>query len=68
MRKFVSQPVGLAEIVGIDGAGLFPELAHHRFTRIFAGIDAALRHLPFKAGQDDFRTVVLEPPADQDLA
>jgi hypothetical protein len=36
--------------------------------RILAGIDAALRHLPFKAGQDDFRAVVLEPAADQDLA
>ena len=48
-------------------AGLFPEFAHHRVARIFAGVDAALRHLPFQAGKNDLRPVVPEAPADQDV-
>ena len=32
---------------------------------LFAVVDAALRHLPFEAGQHDLRTVVLDPVADQ---
>ena len=67
-RKFVSQPIGLAEIVGALHAGLFPEFAHHRLARIFLGVDAALRHLPFQARENDLRAVVPESPSDQDLA
>ena len=32
------------------------------------GIDAALRHLPFQAGENDFRAVVPESPSDQALS
>src|SRR5207237_5446600 len=67
-RKLVRYPASLAEIVGADGAGLFPEFAHDRFTRILAGVDASLRHLPFETGQNDLRPVALEAAADQYMA
>src|ERR1700690_3549733 len=67
-RKLVSQPIGLAEIVGTFHAGLFPKLAHDRLARLFFGVDPALRHLPLQAGKNDFGAVVPESPADQNLA
>src|SRR5882724_6955416 len=66
-RKVVSQPAGLAEIIGLRHARLFPELAQRRGAQIFAIVDAALRHLPLKAGEDDLRSIVLEAPSDKDL-
>ena len=54
-------------MLGADSAGLFPEFAHHGIARVLVGVDAALRHLPFKAGQDDLRSIVAEAPADQHL-
>src|SRR5579872_4401126 len=65
LRKFVGEPVGFAEIADIADAGLFPQFAHHRRARVFVRIDAALRHLPLEAGQDDFRPVVAKTMADQ---
>src|ERR1700733_14899548 len=67
-RKLVTQPIGLAEIVGAFHAGLFPKLAHDRGARIFLPVDSALRHLPLKAGENDLRAVVPESPSDQNLA
>src|SRR5580698_9564069 len=67
-RKLVTQPIGLAEIVGAFHAGLFPELAHHRLARVFLPVDSALRHLPLEARENDLRAVVPESPSDQDLA
>jgi hypothetical protein len=66
-RKLVCNPVGLAEMLGTDSPGLFPELAHDRIAWVLVGVDAALRHLPFEAGQNDFRPVVPEAAADQYL-
>jgi hypothetical protein len=37
------------------------------FARIFGRVDAALRHLPLKARQNDFRSIVPEAPPDQNL-
>src|SRR5262249_24983964 len=67
-RKFVNQPVGLAENVGLGHAGLFPELAPYRRAQVFALVNATLRHLPLQTRQDDFRSVILEPASDQDLS
>jgi hypothetical protein len=58
---------GLAEIVGAHHAGFFPQFAHHRFAWVFLSVDSTLRHLPLKAGENDFRAVVPESPPDQDL-
>src|SRR5882757_1010873 len=66
-RKLVSQPAGFAEIVGLCHAGLFPEFAQRRGTQILAFVDAALRHLPLKAGKDDLRSIVLEAPSNKNL-
>lgn len=65
--KVVSQPIGLAEIVCVCHACLFPEFAHDRIPRVFAGVDAALWHLPLQARKNDFRSVVAEAPPDQNL-
>src|ERR1700682_3196235 len=49
-------------------AGLFPEFAHYRIVRILVGVDAALRHLPFKAWKNDLRSVAAKAPPDQHVA
>ena len=67
-RELVIHPVGLAEMVGAAYAGLLPELAHDSLARVLVGVDAALGHLPFEAGQNDFGPVVPESAADQHLA
>ncbi len=67
-RKLVGEPAGFTEIVGLGHAGLFPELAQRRGAQILALVDAPLRHLPFKAREDDLRSIILESPSDQDLA
>ena len=54
-------------MLGADRAGLFPEFAHDGIARILVGVDAALRHLPFEARENDFRPVVAEASADQHL-
>src|ERR1700761_8251901 len=67
-RELVGEPVGLAEIVGTSDARLFPQFAKRGGAVILALIDAALRHLPFQARQDDLRSVIAKAPADQDAA
>ena len=52
-------------MVGMGDAGFFPQFAHHGIAWIFVGVDAALRHLPFQSGQNDFRTIVAKAVADQ---
>jgi hypothetical protein len=52
---------------GADRPCLLPKFAHDRIARILVGVDAALRHLPFKTGENDFRPVVAEAAADQHL-
>ena len=58
----------LAENFGADGPGLLPEFAPNCIARVLFGIDAALGHLPFEAGQDDLGSVIPEAPADQHAA
>src|SRR5882762_6073684 len=63
--NFIFYPIGLAEIFGADRPGLLPEFAHDGIARVLVGVDAALRHLPFQPGKNDFRSVVAEAAADQ---
>src|SRR3954462_15759662 len=67
-REFVRQTVGLAEIGCALDAGLFPELAQRGIAQILALVDAALRHLPVEARQDDLGSVALEAVSDQHAA
>src|SRR6202021_693588 len=45
-REFVRQPIGLAEIVGVAYAGLFPKFAHRGGAQVLVFVDAPRRHLP----------------------
>src|SRR6185503_17929123 len=68
-RKLVGHPVRrLAEVFDARHASLFVELALCRRARVFVCVDATLRHLPFEAGIDHLRPVVLEAPRDQHAA
>src|SRR6476620_5109133 len=49
-RELICGPIGLAEIFGADRPGLLPEFTHDGIARVLAGVDAALRHLPFQPG------------------
>ncbi len=54
---------GFGEDFGLVGAGLFVQLAQRRLARGFAGVDAALRHLPRRQPGRH-----VNAPADEDIA
>ena len=66
-RNVVFQPVSdLAEPFHRADIGLFAQFPHRRRPRLFAFIDAALRHLPRMREVDMFRPV--DAPADEHQA
>ena len=65
-REVVSHPFArLAERLGICDRSLLPQFPARGRKRLFIRIDAALRHLPFVAGKDDFRPVIAQTMRDE---